>query len=123
MATSKTAIGRRIPRKTDEYIAETALVAKNQKAWMRIAQLVSGSRKKYSAINLDRINNESENGDIIVIPGKVLGNGDLDKKIKICAIYFSDSAAQKIKKSKSEMVKIIDEIKSNPSAKGVKIII
>lgn len=123
MAASKTSIGRRIPRKTDEYIAETALAAKNQKAWMKIAQLVSGSRKKYSAVNLDRINAESENGDILIIPGKVLGNGDLNKKIKICALYFSDSATEKIKKSKSEMVQIIDEIKNNPSAKGVKIIL
>ncbi len=123
MAASKTAIGRRIPRKTDGYIAETALAAKNQKAWMKIAQLVSGSRKKYPSVNLDRISKESENGDIIVIPGKILGNGNLDKKIKICALYFSDSATQKIKESKSEMVKIIDEIKNNPSANGVKIII
>ncbi len=122
MAASKTAIGRRIPRKTDSYIAETALAAKNQKSWIDIAQAVSGSRKKYSSINLDRINNESENGDIVIIPGKVLGNGELNKKIKICALYFSDSAIHKIKNAKSEMVKIIDEIKSNPSAKGVKII-
>ena len=122
MVASKTAIGRRIPRKTDSYISETALAAKNQKAWISIAQAVSGSRRNYSSVNLDRINEESENGDVVIIPGKVLGNGELNKKVKICALYFSTSAMHKIKNAKSEMVTIIEEIKANPSAKGVKII-
>lgn len=122
MSASKTAIGRRISRKMDPYILETSLVAKKQKAWQSIAQAVSGSRKKYSSVNLGRINEECESGDTIIIPGKVLGNGDLNKKIKICAIYFSSSAIHKIKDSKSEMIKLVDEIKNNPSAKGVKII-
>jgi large subunit ribosomal protein L18e len=122
MVASKTVIGRRIPRKTDSYISETAMVAKNQEAWRSIAQAVSGSRRNYSSVNLDRINKESENGETIIIPGKVLGNGELNKKIKICALYFSSSAVHKIKNAKSEMVKLIEEIKTNPSAKGVKII-
>ncbi len=122
MAASKTAIGRRIPRKTDTYIAQTSMAAKKNKSWQTVAQLVSGSRRNYSSVNLDRLNSEAEDGDTVIVVGKILGNGDLTKKLKVCALYFSESARHKIKQAKGETVNIIDEIEKNSSAKGVKII-
>ena len=119
---SNTSIAKRIPRKMDTYVVDTLFVAKRSKKWNKIAQIISGSRRKYSDVNLGRIEKESSEGDILVVPGKVLGNGALTKKIKICALYFSSSAMDKIKHGKSEAVKIIDEIKKNPDAKEVKII-
>src|SRR3989344_8130806 len=111
---SNTSIAKRIPRKMDTYVVDTLFVAKRSKKWNKIAQIISGSRRKYSNVNLGRIEKESSEGDILVVPGKVLGNGALTKKIKICALYFSSSAMDKIKHGKSEAVKIIDEIKKNP---------
>ena len=122
MSVSKTVIGRRIPRKTDSYIAETSIVAKKQKSWRSVAQIVSGSRRNYSSVNLDRLNSECEDGDTVVVVGKILGNGDLTKKLKVCALYFSASAIHKIKHAKGETVRLVDEINKNVSAKGVKLI-
>ena len=122
MAISKTSINKRIPRKRDTYIVDTLFLAKNSKKWQNIAQIVSGPRRKYSAVNLDRIEKESSSGDIILIPGKVLGSGNLTKKLKVCALYFSASAVEKIKHNKGEVIKIIDEIKKNPNAEGVKLL-
>ncbi|MSS74242.1 50S ribosomal protein L18e [Candidatus Pacearchaeota archaeon] len=122
MAVSKTMISKRIPRKMDSYVVETSMAAKKQKAWQTVAQLVSGPRRNYSSVNLDRINSESEDGDTVIIVGKILGNGDLTKKLRICALYFSDSAINKIKQAKCEAIKLVDEIKKNGSAKGVKLI-
>ena len=122
MVISKTAINKRIPRKGDSYIVDTLFLAKNSKKWQNIAQIVSGSRRKYSAVNLDRIEKESSDRNIIIVPGKVLGSGNLTKKLRICALYFSKSAINKIKQSKGEAVKIIDEIKKNPNAEGVKLL-
>lgn len=120
---SNTSIAKRIPRKMDSYIVDTIFAAKKQKKWNKIAQIVSGGRRRYSNVNIKRIENESQEGDVIVIPGKVLGTGNLTKKIKICALYFSESAHDKIKQGKSESVKLVEEIKKNPEAKGVKILI
>ncbi len=122
MTASKTAISRRIPRKTDSYIFETAVAAKKNKAWHTVAQLVSGSRRNYSSVNLDRLNSESEDGETVAVVGKILGNGDLTKKIKVCALYFSESAKNKIKQAKGENINLLDEINKNNSAKGVKLI-
>jgi large subunit ribosomal protein L18e len=119
---SNTSIAKRIPKKKDDYIVDTVFAAKRSKSWNKIAQIVSGPRRRYSGVNIGKIDKESSDGDLLIIPGKVLGNGSLTKKVKICALYFSTSAVEKIKKSKSEAIKIIDEIKKNPGADGVKII-
>ena len=122
MVISKTSINKRIPRKRDTYIVDTLFLAKNSKKWQNIAQIISGPRRKYSAVNIDRIEKESSNGDVLIVPGKVLGGGNLTKKLRVCALYFSASAANKIKNNKGETIKIIDEIKKNPNAEGVKLL-
>ena len=122
MAASNTSIGRRIPRKMDSYVVETVLAAKKQPKWRKVAQRISGSRRKYSEMNLNEVDAKSSEGNTIIVTGKVLGGGDLTKKIRICAMSFSESALAKMKHSKSEAVKIIDEIKKNPKAEGVKIL-
>ncbi|MGV8142479.1 MAG: 50S ribosomal protein L18e [Candidatus Pacearchaeota archaeon] len=122
MTASKTAISRRIPRKTDSYIFETSIVAKKNKAWHTVAQLVSGPRRNYLSVNLDRLENESADGDTVVVVGKILGNGTLTKKIKVCALYFSESAKHKIKQAKGESINLLDEMNKNTTAKGVKLI-
>ena len=122
MVISKTSINKRIPRKKDSYIVDTLYAAKKSKKWQGIAQIVSAGRRNYSAVNLTRIEKECSDGDLIVVVGKVLGSGNLTKKVKISALYFSSSALEKIKHSNGEAIKIIDEIKKNPNAQGVKLV-
>lgn len=119
---SKTKIGKRIGNKNDFVVVETILAAKKNKSWNKIAQLISGSKKKYSSVNLKEIDKKSKEGDTIVVPGKVLASGNLSKKIRICAMNFSESAKEKLKDSKTEGVMIIEEIKKNPNAEEVKIL-
>ncbi|MEK6893513.1 MAG: 50S ribosomal protein L18e [Nanoarchaeota archaeon] len=121
-AVSKTKIKKHLRKKTNPDIIETINLAKEQKSWLALAKIISGSTKNYSSINLDEINKQAAAGDIIVIPGKVLGMGEITKKFKISALAFSTSAKEKIKKEKIEYGFIFEEIKKNPSAKGVKIL-
>ena len=46
----------------------------------------------------------------------------IDKKIKVTAFNFSEKAKEKLLSAKCAISYIIDEIKSNPSAKGIKIL-
>ena len=106
----------------DPYLVDTIFAAKRAKGWAKLAQVISGSRRKYSNVNLGRIEKDSSDEKTVIVPGKVLGSGNLSNGKRICAIYFSMSAINKIKKSKGEAVNLIDEIKKNPSAEGVRII-
>ncbi len=119
---SKTKISKRIRRKTDPVIEETIILAKKNKCWMKIAQIISGSKRGYAAVNLKEIDENSSEGDTLVIPGKVLGLGEVTKRVRVCALEFSESAKDKLVKTKSEIVYLLEEIKKNPKAEGVKIL-
>ena len=119
---SKTKISKRIRRKINPEIVETLRLAKKNKGWERVAYLISGPTRKYSSINLRKIEKETKEGDTVVIPGKVLGLGTISKKVRVCALNFSESAKEKLKEQKSEIVTIFEEIKKNPKAEGIKII-
>ncbi len=119
---SRTKIKKSLNRKTSPLIQETISIALKNKNWNFLAKILSSSTRKYSSINLFEIDKQTSIGDTVLIPGKILSSGDLTKKVRISALYISDSAKDKLKKTKSEFVSISDEIKSNPKAEGVKII-
>lgn len=120
---SKSLIKKQTERKQNRELVETIILAKKNKEWLKVAGILSYPRSKKININLDRINKESEQGDSIVVPGKVLSQGEIDKKIKIAAFNFSEKAKEKLKKANCEVFSIAEEIKKNPDAKGIKILI
>ena len=127
-------------KKTSSTLVKTIIAAKKNKAWIKIAEVLSGPRKNRVNLNLKEINKEidalppsrsvgSRSGGkgtseekIVVIPGKVLSQGEISKKIKIVALNFSEKAKEKLLKSKCEISSIIKEIKKNPRGKEIKIL-
>lgn len=70
---------------------------------------------------MERINRVCKDNDNIIVPGKVLGSGDLDKKLTVSAFAFSESSMEKINK-KGKTMSIHELMKKNPEGKGVRII-
>jgi len=119
---SRTKIDRQAERKLNPELAETIILTKKNEAWLPVASLLSYPRRKQISKNLDEIDKESREGDTIIVPGKVLGNGEVSKKIRVVGISFSKSAREKLKARKCEIVSILEEIKVNPKANGLKIL-
>lgn len=121
---SKTLIEKQLKNKNNPNLVETIIQAKKtgEELWIKIAGELCGPSRKRSRINLEKINKETKEGEKVLIPGKVLSVGELEKKIKIIAFDFSKDALDKIKKSKSESKFILEEIKENPKAEEIKII-
>ncbi len=124
MIKSKTKISKQLEKKNNPELVETILNAKKKEKWLEIAGILSGSRRKRTNVNIDKINKEAKGAEkeTIVIPGKVLSQGEIDKKIKIAALSFSEKAKEKLLSAKCEVKTILEEIKSNPDAKGIKIL-
>jgi large subunit ribosomal protein L18e len=122
---TKTKIEKQTKRKTNPLLLETIRAAKKTKVkfWLDVASFMSFPRRKKICLNLRDIERLSNEGDSIVVPGKILSMGELNKKVRIIAFSFSNSAKEKILKANSEAVYIIDEIKKNPEAKSLKLII
>lgn len=119
---SKTKVKKQLNRKTSPSVRDTIALALKNKSWNQIAKIISTPRRNHVSVNLLDIEKQTSIGDTVVVPGKVLSSGSLSKKIRICAISFSAVALQKIKKTKSEAVSLMEEIKNNPKAEGIKII-
>jgi len=104
-------------QKTDSELVGT--IIKLKKTNPGVAKLLAGPKRNQSAINLDKI--ESVKGDVLIV-GKVLSSGDLEKGKKIVAWSASEKAVEKIKSVKGEFVLITDEIKKNPELKGLEVL-
>lgn len=89
--------------------------------WRDIASYLSSPRRKRVEVNLSRINRYSDDGDIIVVPGKVLGSGVLNKKVTVAAWRFTSEAYEKIK-NVGEAITIEELLKRKPEGKNIKII-
>ena len=91
---------------------------KNVKLWKRIASELERPARQRRVVNIDKIEKSAREKEIVIVPGKVLGNGELKKNIKVAAFHFSDAAKEKIK----DHCTITELLKDNPSGKGVRII-
>lgn len=122
MTKTKSKIEQQLKRKKNMELVETIIKAKKSEKWIKIAEKISSPRRKRIEINLNEINEKSKNGETILVPGKVLSQGELNKKIKIAAINFSEKAKEKIAKSGASSLSILELIKENPNAQGIKIL-
>lgn len=87
-----------------------------------ISEKLNKPRRQRVEVNLADIDRNTEEGDTVIIPGVVLGYGELSKSITISAWKFSKPAIEKIKKSKSNAISIKELVMKNPRGTGVKIL-
>ncbi len=88
-------------------------------AWKAVAAKLAGSASQRAQVNLSKIEKEAKSGETIVIPGKVLGDGILSKKLTIVAFSASESAKLKITKAGSTFVEIKDYISKSPKGEPI----
>ena len=91
--------------------------------WRAVSQKLMAPAKNRVEKNVGAINNVVNDGDIIVIPGKVLADGMLTKKITVACYAISASALKKLEQSGSQRMTIEELVEKYPSGKGVRIII
>ena len=119
---SKTRLKPRIRRKTKPETSKAIFLAMKNPNWMKYAKILSESTRKHASVNLEEIDKSAKLGDSILVVGKVLSMGDITKKVRIISFSISESAREKLKKTKSDWVSILEEVKANPKAEGLKII-
>jgi large subunit ribosomal protein L18e len=104
---SKTQITKRTKKKRNPYLVETINLAK-KKGELELAKKLSSPQSNYTKINIDQLNEVKE--DKILVVGKVLGMGDIEKKKQVVALGFSKSAIEKLKKAGCETLYIKDKL-------------
>ena len=97
--------------------------SKNDAAiWSKIAKFALKPSSARRSVNLYKINKVTQENDVVVVPGKILGTGNISHKVTLCSFSISNSAAQKVIDSGGKVIKFSEMIEKFPTGKGVKII-
>ncbi len=91
--------------------------------WRRVRELLLKPRRRRVQVNISKLNRYTSEGDVVVVPGKVLGSGDMDHKIVIGAYSYTLTALNKLRNAECEVLTIEQLVDRYPDGKGVKIII
>jgi large subunit ribosomal protein L18e len=90
--------------------------------WRRVAELINAPLRKRRVINVDQLNHIVNDGEIVVIPTKVLGSGVIDKKIIVGALHFSNEARRKIISAGGTPLSIIELWEKHPKGTNVRLL-
>ena len=106
-----------------KLILDLSKLAKKEKvkAWEKLAEELSKPTRKRREVNIYKIDRYTREDEIAVIPGKVLSEGNLTKKITVAAFKFSAKSKNKINKI-GKAISLQQLIKENPKAKKVRIL-
>jgi len=93
------------------------------RVWDRVAELLERPSRRRVCVNVSKINRYAKPGEIVVVPGKVLGAGTLRKGVTVAAVSFSRTALEKIRNAGGRAMFLGDLLKLNPSGVNVRVII
>ena len=90
--------------------------------WGDIADRLAKPRRNHAEVNLGRIERYAEEDRTVVVPGKVLGSGVLQKSVTIAAVDFSGSAERKIEAADGTALRLEEAIDEIPDGRNVQVI-
>jgi large subunit ribosomal protein L18e len=90
--------------------------------WSKLAEMAQKPSIAKRLVNVGKISDVTKENDVVVVPGKVLGTGNISHKITLCSFSISTSAAKKVLSAGGKIISYSDMISKFPTGKGVKII-
>jgi large subunit ribosomal protein L18e len=96
-------------------------IEKKVNIWKRLAEDLEKPTRSRRIVNIYKLDKYTKNDEFVVVPGKVLGTGDLGHSVNVAAYSFSEDALKKISE-KGKALSIKDVMKSNPEGKNIRII-
>ena len=82
-----------------------------------VADKLSSPASQRSQINISKIEKFANEGETIIVPGKVLGTGIISKKVTVVAFSASEGAIEKITKAGGKFIRINEYISGKPETK------
>jgi large subunit ribosomal protein L18e len=92
------------------------------KVWRDIAEMLSKPKRLHAEVNVSKIQRYAREDEVVVVPGKVLGAGKIEKSTVVAALGFSDIARSKIESVGGKCIGIRELMLENPKGSKVRII-
>lgn len=118
---SQTKLKERARKKENPEVKELVDALRKKGAfWVEVATVLVKPKRQSVKVNLGKLNKETKDGEVVVVPGKILSNGELNHKLTIGAFSVSAKALEKMKSVKIlSLDKMAEDYKDG---KGVKIV-
>ncbi len=87
--------------------------------WRRVAADLERPTRARRQVNLYKIETSANDHETVVVAGKVLGVGELNKKVKVAAYSFSSQARDKLNDRAMSIAQLME---ANPQGKNVRIL-
>jgi large subunit ribosomal protein L18e len=113
---------------TDETRQQLIIKLKRQsrnpggRIWRTLFDDLQSSRRTRVTVNVGDLQRYHRRGHIIVVPGKVLGDGVIEDKLSVAAIGFSAQAREKIEAKGGQCLTIEEFMEKNPTGKNARLI-
>lgn len=113
---------------TNDLINETKWILRRgfkkskKPIWRALEREISKSRTIRREVNISRLSFATKNEEVVVVPGKVLGSGEMDHKLTVCAFSISNAAVRKITIVGGKVLTLNELMDRHPDGKGVRII-
>jgi large subunit ribosomal protein L18e len=89
--------------------------------WRVAEEALRGPRRHMAAVNVGKLNRVASEGSLILVPGKVLGTGEVTKKLRVGALSFSAEGSRKIKEAGGEALRLTEFVKKYGKSGGVQV--
>lgn len=90
--------------------------------WGDIATRIGKSKDSITEVNVGKISRYASTDDVVVVPGIVLGAGRIEEPVKVAALYFSQSAKNKIEQAGGKALSFRELMEENSKGTNIKII-
>jgi large subunit ribosomal protein L18e len=92
------------------------------RTWEVAAEQLSRPRGSRAVLNLNHISRASAADSVVLVPGKVLGDGILKHPVVVGAFHFSHAAKTKIEQAGGRCVTIKDLVSKYPKGSKIQIL-
>jgi len=99
-----------------------ASISQKSGIWKRIAIDLEKPTRNRRVVNISRIEKNANKNELIVVPGKVLGAGEITKSVIVAAWQFSEQAREKILKAKGDCMSLQELLAKKPKISEMRII-
>ncbi len=95
------------------------MVEKNRAFWESIIERISSPRSRMASVNVGKISKLTKGNDVILVPGKLLGDGLIGHPVTVGVLSASKSAVKKVSEAGGSVVDLIELAKKYPDGSRV----
>jgi large subunit ribosomal protein L18e len=105
-------------------VGELRKAARTHRApiWAAVAERLERARHQVDPVNVGQLGRLTEAGETVVVPGKLLAEGRLAKRLTVGAFAFSAEARAKVHAAGGVAVSLLDVVKAHPDGAGVRLL-